>query len=187
MADTDEIPPAWFAPGAPPLEVDFGCHRGKFLLEMALKFPETNFLGIEKQSARVEKCLKKIRRHGLSNVVAVQGEGVGALDQWLREGSASIIHVSFPDPWPKRRHASRRLVTKEFLEGVSRVLCRGGILRVMTDNGAYFSEIKDLLRDGWEELPWKDGVGRPVTTFEKTFLGLGRHPHCCAARPLSHR
>ena len=183
----DEIPPLWFETGAPRIEVDFGCHRGTFLLGMAETYPDVNFLGIEKQGARVEKCLGKIRRRGLSNALAVQGEGAGALARWLPEQSVSTVHVSFPDPWPKRRHASRRLVTRDFLEGISRVLCKGGVLRLMTDNLAYFSEMKHLVREGWEELPWADGVERPVTAFEKTFLELGQPPHRCALRLLSRR
>jgi len=180
----DGIPPSWFDAGSPRLEVDFGCHRGTFLVGMAESYPETNFLGIEKQAARVEKCLKKIRFHGLPNALAVQGEGAAALAQWLPEESVSTIHVSFPDPWPKRRHASRRLITREFLDGIARVLRRGGVLRLMTDDMAYFSEMKNLVRDGWEELPWEDGVVRPVTAFEKTFLELGHHPYRSASRPI---
>ncbi|MCK9589202.1 MAG: tRNA (guanosine(46)-N7)-methyltransferase TrmB [Terrimicrobiaceae bacterium] len=181
------VPPAWFEPGAPPIEVDFGCHRGTFLLGMAEKYPGINFLGIEKQSARVEKCLGKIRRQGLGNALAVQGEGAAALVRWLPERSVSIVHVSFPDPWPKRRHASRRLVTRGFLEGIERALCPGGVLRLMTDDASYFSDMKALLRQGWAELPWEDGVERPVTAFEKTFLERGRRPCRCAVRPLSRR
>jgi len=181
----DGPPPSWFAPGAPRLEVDFGCHRGTFLLGMAEMYPGTNFLGIEKQAARVERCLGKIRRQGLPNALAVQGEGVAALARWLPDRSVSTIHVSFPDPWPKRRHASRRLVTRGFLDEVARVLCKGGVLRLMTDDWAYFSEMKNLVREGWEELPWEDGSVRPVTAFEKTFLELGPSPHRCAVRPVS--
>jgi len=151
---------------------------------MAEKYPDTNFLGIEKQSARVAKCLGKIRRRGLPNALAVPGEGAGALSRWLPEQSVSAVHVSFPDPWPKRRHASRRLVTRDFLETIARVLCRRGNLRLMTDDTAYFSEMKMLARVGWEEIPWDDGIERPVTAFEKTFLALGHHPHRCAFRQL---
>ena len=183
----DGIPSFWFGSGSPRLEVDFGCHRGTFLLGMAEKYPGSNFLGIEKQAARVEKCLKKIRRHSLANALAVQGEGAAALAQWLPDQSVSTVHVSFPDPWPKRRHASRRLVTKDFLEGVARILCNSGVLRLMTDDAAYFSEIKKLARVGWEEIPWDDGFERPVTAFEKTFLEIGHPPHRCAVRPLSRR
>ncbi|MFA7345772.1 MAG: hypothetical protein WC003_15845 [Terrimicrobiaceae bacterium] len=184
MADETPIPTSWFEPGAPPLEVDFGCHRGTFLLGMAEKYPGVNFLGVDKQSARVEKCLSKIRRRGLANALAVQGEGTAALARWLPEQSVSILHVSFPDPWPKRRHAARRLFTGDFLEAAARVLRAGGSLRLMTDDGAYFAEMKNLLAGGWEECPWDDGVGRPATAFEKTFLALGHVPHRRASRPV---
>jgi len=184
MPDETLIPPTWFESGAPRLEVDFGCHRGTFLLGMAEKYPEVNFLGIEKQGARVEKCLKKIRRRGLTNALAVQGEGAGSLARWLPEQSVSVVHVSFPDPWPKRRHASRRLLNRDFLEATARVLSAGGILRLMTDDRAYFLEMKNLLAGGWEECPWEDGVERPATAFEKTFLALGHPPHRCAVQPL---
>lgn len=182
MPDETLLPDSWFEPGAPRLEVDFGCHRGTFLLRMAEKYPETNFLGIEKQAARVEKCLAKFRRRALPNALAVQGEGAGALARWLPEQSVSTVHVSFPDPWPKRRHASRRLVTRGFLEAVARILRTGGVLRLMTDDSAYFSEMKNLLARGWEECSWDDAIERPATAFEKTFLALGHHPHRCAVR-----
>lgn len=181
------IPAAWFEPDAPPLEVDFGCHRGMFLLGMAGKYPEGNFLGIERQPSRVEKCLKKIRRNGLPNALAVQGESTAALSRWLPDRSVSTMHVSFPDPWPKRRHASRRLVTEIFLEEIVRILRPGGVLRLMTDDAAYFSGMRKLTRGTWEELPWEDGVDRPVTAFEKRFLELGHRPHRCAIRPVSRR
>lgn len=177
------IPSAWFGPDAPPLEIDFGCHRGTFLLGIAARHPGVHFLGIEKQSARVEKCLKKFRHHGLPNAMAVVGEGVEAIRTWLPPQSVSTFHVSFPDPWPKRRHASRRLVTPEFLDAVAGVLRADGALRLMTDDAGYFSDMRKLLGGRWEDVPWDDGVERPATAFEKTFLGLGRHPHRCAVRP----
>jgi tRNA (guanine-N7-)-methyltransferase len=186
MPEEIQIPSSWFQRGAPPLEVDFGCHRGKFLLEMAAAYPGVHFLGIEKQSARVEKCLGKIRRRCLNNVTAVQGEGAEAITRWLPDRSVSVFHVSFPDPWPKRRHASRRLVTEGFLEAARRALRVDGILRLMTDDAGYFGEIKKLLGSGWQDVPWNDGIERPATSFEKTFLALGHHPHRCAVRPVNH-
>lgn len=187
MSEEVCIPPEWFAADAPPLEVDFGCHRGIFLLGMAEKYPDIHFLGIEKQAARVEKCLGKIRRRALPNALAVQGEGGEALTRWLPDASVSVMHISFPDPWPKRRHSSRRLVTADFLRETARVLRPDGVLRLMTDDGPYFSDMKKLVRDGWMEVPWDDGLERPVTSFERKFLSLGQQPNRCAVRPLSHQ
>lgn len=187
MPENPQIPSEWTQPGAAPLEVDFGCHRGTFLLGMAEKYAGINFLGIEKQAARVEKCLRKIHRKNLSNALAVQGEGTEALAGLLPDQSVSILHISFPDPWPKRRHANRRLIDERFLQESSRVLCAGGILRLMTDDAAYFHGVKRLLKTDWEEVDWQDGTERPVTAFEKNFLELGLRPNCCAIRPVSRR
>ncbi|MFM8764327.1 MAG: hypothetical protein ACKOEZ_05775, partial [Spartobacteria bacterium] len=82
------IPLAWLEPAAPPLEIDFGCHRGAFLIGMAALHPGSNFLGIEKQSDRVNKCNARAARLGLSNAAAIQGLGVEAL-QTLPPASVS--------------------------------------------------------------------------------------------------
>jgi tRNA (guanine-N7-)-methyltransferase len=179
------IPHCWLAPGAPPLEVDFGCHRGAFLTGMASAFPEGNFLGIEKQSARVEICNKRFARLGLANAFAIRGEGEQALKEFLPDASASILHVSFPDPWPKRRHERRRVVTPGFLAEAARVLRVDGALRLMTDDAAYFEQMRNLTAGGWMEIPWNDGIERPATTFEKTFLALGKAPFRCSLRPAA--
>ena len=177
------IPPCWLAPRAPLLEVDFGCHRGAFLTGMATAFPERNFLGIEKQSARVEICNKRFLRLGLPNALAIRGEGEQALKEFLPDASASTLHVSFPDPWPKRRHERRRVVAPGFLFQAARVLRADGVLRLMTDDAAYFEQMKNLTAAGWVKIPWDDGIERPLTTFEKTFLALGKAPFRCALRP----
>ena len=110
------IPAGWLSREAPPLEVDFGCHRGIFLLGMARLHPASNFLGVERQPGRVARCLAKIGRQALPNAYAVTGEGAASLREHFPAACVDILHVSFPDPWPKRRHAHRRLVDGEFLE-----------------------------------------------------------------------
>lgn len=174
------IPEDWFAPGAPPLEVDFGSHRGVFLTGMAQLHAGRNFLGIERQAERVRKTLGKIKRLGLPNAWAVQGEGTTALREGLPAGSVAVLHVSFPDPWPKRRHASRRLVNAEFLREAWRVLRPDGVLRLMTDNEPYFRQMEEAVRPLWPEVPW-DGE-TVATSFELTFRGLGQEPFRLAVR-----
>ncbi|MEI6279690.1 MAG: tRNA (guanosine(46)-N7)-methyltransferase TrmB [Verrucomicrobiae bacterium] len=176
MSDDLTIPETWLAPGALPLEVDFGCHRGAFLIGMAESFSSRNFLGIERQSNRVERCNARIQRRGLANAIALRGEGSDALCAALPDASVAILHVSFPDPWPKRRHARRRLVNSAFLAEAARVLRPDGTLRLMTDDAGYFFEIKNLAADAWQEVAWTDGIERPATTFENTFRRLGKEP-----------
>ncbi|MDX2080962.1 MAG: tRNA (guanosine(46)-N7)-methyltransferase TrmB [Terrimicrobiaceae bacterium] len=176
------VPESWFAPGAPPLEVDFGSHRGVFLTGMAALHPGTNFLGIERQSERVRKTLGKIERRGLRNAWAVRGEGTEALREGLPDQSIAVLHVSFPDPWPKRRHAGRRLVNPAFLREVWRVLRPGGVLRLMTDNEPYFREMEEAVLPFWSVVPWDDGRETVATSFELTFRALGYSPHRLAVR-----
>jgi len=177
------IPLAWLEPAAPPLEIDFGCHRGAFLIGMAALHPGSNFLGIEKQSDRVNKCNARAVRLGLSNAAAIQGLGVEAL-QALPPASVSIFHLYFPDPWPKRRHSNRRVFQKNFLAEIRRVLRPQGVLRLMTDDAPYFGEMRELTREGWLEIPWDDGREAVLTAFEKTFRSRGQVPHQAALKPV---
>lgn len=143
----------------------------------------SNFLGIERQPARVARCLAKIARLGLSNAHAVAGEGSGVVGELLPDASVAVFHVSFPDPWPKRRHAMRRLVDAAFLGEARRCLRPGGSLRLMTDDEPYFEAMCRLTSAGWQEIPWDDGREPVATAFEKRFLNLGKVPFRRAIRP----
>ena len=168
------LPDGWGVDGGRPLEVDFGCHRGAFFIGMAALHGGVDFLGIEKQPHRVGKCNARIARMGLTNAHAVQGFGGGALEE-LPAGSVSVFHLYFPDPWPKRRHADRRIFQPAFVEGVRRVLRSGGVLRVMTDDQPYFRDIEAVVADGdWLPVDWDDGRETVETAFEKTFRVLGK-------------
>jgi tRNA (guanine-N7-)-methyltransferase len=186
---TDEvvstIPSTWIEVGAPPLEIDFGCHRGAFFIGMAGMNEGTNFLGLEKQADRVNKCLRKIGRLGLSNAFAVQGLGSEPLQKLLPTASVTTFHLYFPDPWPKRRHAGRRVFQASFLEEIRRVLRPSGTLRLMTDCESYFLEMRDLTRVGWREMPWDDGRETVETAFEKTFRAMGMRPHQICLQPFA--
>jgi len=179
---TPEIPAEWLSATAPPLEIDFGCHRGAFLIGMATLHPGSNFLGIEKQVDRTSRCNARSERLGLANARAIQGLGPESLKA-LPAASTTTFHLYFPDPWPKRRHANRRVFQKNFLSEIRRILRPDGTLRLMTDNTPYFEEMGDLVRDGWTQIPWDDGRETVPTAFEKTFRALGLVPHQSALRP----
>ncbi len=181
---TPALPVEWFGKSAAPLEIDFGCHRGAFLLGMAALHPSENFLGIEKQIDRVEKCNARAERLGLPNARAIQGVGAESLKELPAE-SVSVFHLYFPDPWPKRRHASRRVFQKSFLAQIRRVLRAEGVLRLMTDNEPYFAEMRELTREGWSEIPWDDGRETVPTAFEITFRKLGQTPFQAALVPAA--
>src|SRR5262249_23571855 len=116
-----------------PLEVDLGCGDGGFIAQLAANFPGRNFLGIEKLGGRVRRACKKASRLKVRNVRVVRVESSYAIQYLLPAGSADVVHLLFPDPWPKRKHKRRRIVQPAFLESVHRLLAPGGRFRIATD------------------------------------------------------
>lgn len=157
------------------VECDFGASKGKFLTESAHLNPTVFFAGIEGLSDRVRKANGKIRRQGLANALLWRGWGGESLEELVPDGFLDTLHVSFPDPWPKRRHWHRRLVNTDFLSIAARKLKPRGTLRLQTDHQGYFaSMLVELdIHGGWETSPWEDGWNRPVTEFETIFRGKG--------------
>lgn len=168
------LPDGWADKGSRPLEIDVGCHKGLFLAEMASRYPERNFFGIERQFERVEKTRKKIGRIGLTNAAVSQGDGRAAIEA-LPSCSADHIHVLFPDPWPKRRHHLRRLIQPEFLSACARALKPGGLLRLVTDDSDYAAWIAEIAPEAPEfEILERDDREYPLTEFQTKFLADGR-------------
>ena len=178
-----ELPPEWLRPGAP-LEIDLGCHKGAFVVAMAQQFSDVRFLGIEQQRKRVEKCRAKIVRLGLGNAQVVQGEGLETFRERLPAGLASVVHVSFPDPWPKRRHHVRRLVNADLLREAWRVLAPEGRLRLMTDDEPYFLAMRSAVEGfaGFRAIEWEDGRVYPETEFQKKFAAIAKPIYRLALR-----
>ncbi|MGH7936376.1 MAG: tRNA (guanine(46)-N(7))-methyltransferase TrmB, partial [Chthoniobacterales bacterium] len=124
------IPENYFAPlnlaqvfpRAAPLEVDLGCGDGTFLVALAAKFPERNFLGVERLLGRVRSACGKAARAKLPNVRVLRIESSYAVEYLLPPASVAVGHLLFPDPWPKKRHHRRRIVTAGFIAAIHRVL-----------------------------------------------------------------
>lgn len=180
-ASLTDLPPE-FLRG--PVEIDLGCHRGRFVVSMAELYPERRFLGVERQLGRVLRCRAKIARLELANAWVIAGEGLETLRDGLPAGAAEVIHVSFPDPWPKRRHHVRRLVNAEFLAAAHRVLAPGGRLRLMTDDAPYFSAMESAVAasTGFAPVPWDDGREYPETEFQRKFAEIDKPVYRLALR-----
>jgi tRNA (guanine-N7-)-methyltransferase len=157
-----------------PLEIDLGCGDGGFIAEMAARFPDRNFLGIERLGGRVLRGCKKASRLGVRNVRYLRIESSYAIQYLLPAGSVAVVHLLFPDPWPKRKHKRRRIVQPAFLESVHRLLAEGGRFRIATDQEKYFNAIRELiLPQMFEELAMSPDESFPVTTFERHFVAEG--------------
>jgi len=178
-AEAEIIPTNYFAPleleviygRRAPLEIDLGCGDGSFLAQIAVANPAHDFLGIERLRGRVNSAKRKIIGGKLSNARVLRVETSYAVEKLLPAASVSVFHLMFPDPWPKRRHWRRRIVTRDFLSTVHQALVCGGILRIATDQIEYFREIRRVA-DESDFMVSSDS--RPLlaaSTFEKRFSG----------------
>ena len=162
-----------------PVTVDYGCGEGAFVIEMAQRYPGRNFLDTERLVGRVEKVCKTAARLGLRNIRVLRLENLYTARFILPAESVAMSYVSFPDPWPKRAHQSRRLVQPEFLEAVRATLVHGGELRLKTDDLPYFRWMEKVIAEakGWERMEWQDDATHPLTNFEARFIAQGLPIH----------
>ena len=157
-------------PGAP-LDVDLGSGDGGFLVEMANRFPERNFLGVERLKGRVRISCRRMARTGALNARLIRLESHYLVRYLLPRESVQVFHVMFPDPWPKRRHHVNRLIQTAFLDDAHGALAPGGELRLTTDNLPYFEHMRAVFEPhpGFAEEPWTPGPDYPQTDFERLF------------------
>ncbi|MEQ1860086.1 MAG: tRNA (guanosine(46)-N7)-methyltransferase TrmB [Chthoniobacteraceae bacterium] len=170
-----ETPVGEFFARPAPLVLDLGCGDGGFLIAMAKRNPEENFLATERLPSRVEKVARKIARSGLANARVLELESHYAVRWLLPAACASVVYVLHPDPWPKRQHHPRRLIQVEFMEAVHRVLAPGGELRVKTDDKPYFQWMEKVFAQcpQFERLEWDEPADWPQTDFERDFVAKG--------------
>ncbi len=163
--------------GDRPLEVDLGCGDGSFLMDLAEKFPERDFLGVERLLGRVRKVCKKLTRRKLDNARVLRLESGYAVEWLLPEAAVSRLHLLCPDPWPKVRHHRRRLVQDDFLEAVRRALVPGGEFLFMTDHEEYFQWAREKVTrfSKFELIEWAEGsFFYPKTDFQELWEGEGK-------------
>jgi tRNA (guanine-N7-)-methyltransferase len=168
------------------LVVDLGCGDGAFLAKLAAEHPSDNFLGIERLVGRVGTACRKMERAGLTNTRIFRSEISYAVERLLPPSSVTAFHVMFPDPWPKRRHAPRRLFTESFLASLSSALRAGGAVRIATDDSEYFRQITRLVSQSQRFSIIAD-VAPPsaISDFEKRFTQQGVAIHRLTLRKVS--
>lgn len=177
---------------APPLVVEIGFGRGEFLLELAARAPQVAHVGVEYSFKRVLKVARRLARTPLRNVRLLEARGELLVEELLAMGSVSVFWINFPDPWPKKRHARRRLVRPSFVGALARRLAPGGRLEVATDDRAYAEEIdaalsgEPLLENALApERFLGDIAGRTPTAYELEWRAEGRPLHFWTYRRTS--
>jgi tRNA (guanine-N7-)-methyltransferase len=136
--------PDWFAHPERPLEVDLGSGTGRFLLARAARYPNINFLGIDRMLRRIRKVDNRARRLDLDNIRLLRMEAYYATAYLMPAASVSVYYIFFPDPWPKARHEGHRLFNERFLDALVRTLAPSGQVHVATDHAPYFEQLSEI-------------------------------------------
>jgi tRNA (guanine-N7-)-methyltransferase len=164
------------------LEIGFG--RGEFLLAMAEREPEVEFLGIEVSYKRTLKMARKVARAQLGNIRLIEAVAERAIQEVCSPGSLDAIWINFSDPWPKVRHGHRRVIQSEFVSEATSVLRPGGTLYIATDDVPYAHQINEVLSAepglGNAYAPWPflaEVPGRIPTGYEEQWRAVGRPMH----------
>ena len=174
-----------------PVNAEVGMGKGRFIVDMALKYPDQNFVGIEMYESVLIRALQKLDRR------KKEGEPVPEnlrfirmdardMDLYFEKGEVDKIYLNFSDPWPKDRHAKRRLESRQFLARFDMVLAKEGVIEFKTDNRVLFDwALEELPESAWkadlvtfdlhsqEELM----VDNVMTEYEEKFSEKG-NPIC---------
>lgn len=164
-----------------PIHIEIGMGKGKFIHAMAKEHPEINYVGIEKYSSVLIRAVRKMEEETLPNLIFVRmdAEEIGEV---FGPDEVDRIYLNFSDPWPKDRHAKRRLPSRQFLTRYDKILKRAGQLEFKTDNEALFDfALEELEPAGWKLLAMtrdlhSDGElmqGNIMTEYEEKFSSRG--------------
>jgi tRNA (guanine-N7-)-methyltransferase len=166
-----------------PLQVDLGCGDSSFLFALAQRLPDKNFLGIERLSGRVQSSARKTA--SLDNVRLLQMESFYAVRYLLPAGSVETFYLLFPDPWPKRRHRRRRIVTRDFLNSIYAALEENGLMYIATDHLEYFEQIESIAESTPGLRIAEMDADLPQSKFALTFQQIGAAIYWLRLRKVS--
>lgn len=116
-----------------PVSLEFCSGHGHWITDKALQHPEKNWIAVEWQFERARRIWSKKQNQQIKNLLIVCGEALTFAHHYLKEGSLSEVYINFPDPWPKTKHASHRLMQRPFIDQLHRILQPGGKLLFVSD------------------------------------------------------
>lgn len=168
-----------------PIHIEIGMGKGRFLCEMARLHPQINYIGIEKYSSVLLRAIQKLAEEEIPNIRFLCMNAEDILEVFAT-GEVDQIYLNFSDPWPKDRHAKRRLPSREYLKRFEVILKKEGLLEFKTDNRGLFDfALAELAPAGWKteevtfDLHQDDNMkkGNVMTEYEEKFSALG-NPIC---------
>jgi tRNA (guanine-N7-)-methyltransferase len=172
-----------------PIHLEIGMGRGQFLVAMAQLRPEVNYIGIEKYPGVLYKAARKcaMATNILENVVLLCMDAQD-LREVFASGDIGKIYLNFSDPWPKQKHARRRLTSRYFLDIYQEVLAPEGELELKTDNeDLYRFSLREMATAGWRLVAASEDLhndiemraGNVTTEYEEKFSAQGKTIYWC--------
>ena len=162
-----------------PIILEIGMGAGRLLTSYAAHNPNLNYIGIEKQEELIKQAIVKSHAVSISNIKFLW-VNADNLEKVFGENEISHLHLNFSDPWPKNKHAKRRLTHRNYLNKYRHILRSGGVLEVKTDNAGLFEfTINELLHEKWQidkvtfDLHSKDYFDGYMTEYEERFNSKG--------------
>lgn len=165
-----------------PIYIEIGMGKGKFIIENAIKNPNINFIGIEKFSSVLVRAIerKENNENDLSNLVFLRFDAE-YIEDIFDKSEIGRIYLNFSDPWPKDRHAKRRLTSKEYFKRYDNILCKDGKVIFKTDNKDLFDFSLDQIDlAGWKLINSTNDLhnseyvkGNIMTEYEERFVNEG--------------
>lgn len=168
-----------------PLYIEIGMGKGRFIMDLARQNPDINYVGIEKYSSVLLRALQKMEEDPLPNVRFIRMDAEEIVEVFDKE-EVDRIYLNFSDPWPKDRHAKRRLPSRAFLERYDQILVADGVIEFKTDNIDLFAFAEEELKESkWEEIAVTYDLhnneemmkGNVMTEYEEKFSSKG-NPIC---------
>lgn len=167
------------------IHLEIGTGKGRFIMELAEKNPDINYIGIEKFSSVLIRAIEKQRELALPNLMFIRMDAE-KLEEVFEKDEIKRIYLNFSDPWPKDRHAKRRLTSRQFFARYNKVLAEDGRVEFKTDNRLLFDfSVEEVKEAGWKldavtyDLH-NDSVmneGNIMTEYEMKFSKLGNPIH----------
>lgn len=173
-----------------PIHIEIGMGKGQFIMKLAKEHPDINYIGIERYSSVLLRALQKMEIEPLPNIRFLCMDASIITEVFDKEEVAKI-YLNFSDPWPKERHAKRRLTSRQFFERYDKILAGNGVVEFKTDNDDLFAfSMEEVAEAGWTldahtfDLHHDPVLneGNVMTEYEEKFSSLGHPIHKLIAR-----
>ena len=186
ISDPEERKGKWreLMPEAKEVFLELGCGKGRFTAETAAQNPQALYIAVERVPDAMVIAMERCQALGLTNVFFIDGDAA-ALDRYFAPGEVDRIYLNFSDPWPKDRHAKRRLTSPVFMSVYDKILAPRGVVEFKTDNRGLFEySLESIPSAGWEitehtfdlhNSPMAEG--NVMTEYEMKFASEGK-PIC---------